>query len=377
MKFIASSSSLLKQLNALRGIVPSNPVIPILENFLFEIENGILTVTASDLQTSIIAQIDVEAEGESKLAVPAKMLLETLRNLPDQPVTFDMRPDDSYELEIQSSNGHYKLGGEDADDFPKPPEVKSDSAITLMSDVVADALGYTLFTVSNDDLKPAMNGVYMQLQSEGVIFVSTDSHKLVRYQRKDVTSDLDSSIIIPGKALEQLKSTLPDEVQEVQIDFNDTNAFFSFGNIRIISRLIDERFPDYENVIPRTNDKKLVISRTELLASLKRIVIYANKSTNQVRLRLSTNGVEVSAEDPDFSNEAKEILHSEYEGEEDFEIGFNARFLIEMLNTIHSDRVQFEFTEANRAALLLPMGEDNEDEDLLMLVMPLMLSNYY
>lgn len=373
MKFIVSSSALLKQLSGINGVITTNPVVPILENFLFEISDGRLVVTASDLQTSMITELEVESKEDGNIAVPARILLETLKNLPEQPVTFSI-DEDSYSVEISSDNGRYKLAGENATDFPKVPSVSDDFAVEMSTDVLASAINNTIFATSNDELRPAMTGVYMNLADSNTTFVSTDGHRLIRYRRVDIASDNGSAIIIPRKALNLLKTTLPSENTMVTVEFNMANAFFRFGNIRMICRLIDERFPDYENVIPTENPNKMVINRGDFLSSLKRIAIYANKTTHQVRLKITGSELQISAEDLDFANEANERLSCEHDGN-DIEIGFNARFLIEMLNNLHSDRVEMRLSEPNKAGLLLPDDQD-ENEDILMLVMPVMLNNY-
>ncbi len=373
MKFIVSSSSLLKQLNHINGVVTTNPVVPILENFLFEIEDGKLTITASDLQTSMITELDVEAKENGSIAVPAKILMETLRNLPEQPVTFSM-DEKTFSIEISSDNGRYKLAGENAIDFPKIPEVSDGVAVDISSDALASAISNTIFATSNDELRPAMTGVYINLSETNTTFVATDGHRLIRYRRVDVASDADQTIIVPRKALNLLKTTLPNENSNVTIEFNQANAYFHFNNIKMICRLIDERFPDFENVIPLDNENHMTINRTELLSSLKRISIYANKSTNQVRLKITGSELQISAEDLDFSNEANERLSCEHEGD-DIEIGFNARFLIELLQNLESKEVTLMLSEPNRAGLIVPK-EKNENEDILMLIMPVMLSNY-
>ncbi len=374
MKFIVSSAGLLKQLNSLKGLVPSNPVIPILENFLFEISDGILRVTASDLQNAMTLETGVETEEKASVAIPARMLLDTLRNLPEQPITFTIDTD-SHGIEILSDNGRYTLAGEDAGDFPRPAEPKNTTNLMFSSDVISNAISYALFAVSSDEMKPAMNGIYVNLSNGKTNFVATDSHRLVRYRYDGTEGNSNSSIIIPGKAFEQLKNALPSSPQEIQLEFNDTNVFFSFANIKMVSRLIDERFPDYENVIPTSNDKNLTIDRLQLLSSLKRISIYANKTSQQIRFKLENNNLLISAEDVDFSNEAKENLPCDYDGEA-LEIGFNGKFLMEMLSNLNCDSVHFEFSEPNRAALMYP-HEPTENEDILMLVMPVMLNNYY
>jgi DNA polymerase-3 subunit beta len=373
MKFKVSSSSLLKQLIGINGVIASNPIIPILENFLFEINNGRLSVTASDLQTSMITELDVESNGNGSIAMPARILLDTLKNLPEQPVTFSI-DEETYTIEISSENGRYKLAGENAVDFPKIPEVSADNSVQLPADIVLKAVTNTIFATSNDELRPAMTGVLFQLNSANSTFVASDGHRLIRYRRADVTSGASTSIIIPRKALNLLKSSLPSDSTTVTMNFNQSNAFFSFNNNRMVCRLIDERFPDYENAIPLNNPNVLTIERQELLNSLKRISIYANKTTHQVRLKISANELQISAEDLDFSNEASETLTCEYEGTP-MEIGFNAKFLIEMLNNLDSNVISIELSAPNRAGLILPKKKDS-NEDILMLVMPVMLNNY-
>ena len=373
MKFIVNSSYLLKQLSYINGVITANPVVPILENFLFEIDKSRLTVTASDLQTSMITEINVESKERGNIAVPARILLDTLKNLPDQPVTFSM-DESTYSIELSSDNGRYKLSGENATDFPKVPSVSNDFSASISSDVLGRAINNTIFATSNDELRPAMTGVYVNLGDKNTTFVSTDGHRLVRYRRADVKSDNGSTIIIPRKALNLLKATLPSENTDVTIDFNPSNAFFKFGTIRMICRLIDERFPDYENVIPATSTIKMTINRTDFLSSLKRISIYANKTTHQVRLKITGSELQVSAEDLDFSNEANERLSCEHEGE-DIEIGFNARFMIEMLSNLDTEQIKLNMSAPNKAGVILPVEKD-KNEDILMLVMPVMLNQY-
>lgn len=373
MKFIVNSSYLLKQLSNINGVITTNPVVPILENFLFEIDKAKLIVTASDLQTSMITEITVESKEKGNIAVPARILLDTLKNLPDQPVTFSV-DESTYSIEISSDNGRYKLSGENATDFPKVPSVSNDFSASISSDVLSRAINNTIFATSSDELRPAMTGVYVNLGEKNTTFVATDGHRLVRYRRTDVKSDKGNTIIIPRKALNLLKATLPAENSDVSIDFNMSNAFFKFGTIRMICRLIDERYPDYENVIPTASTIKMTINRVDFLSSLKRISIYANKTTHQVRLKITGSELQVSAEDLDFSNEANERLSCEHEGE-DIEIGFNAKFLIEMLSNLNIEQIKLNMSAPNKAGVILP-AEKEKGEDILMLVMPVMLNQY-
>ncbi|WP_276365948.1 DNA polymerase III subunit beta [Chryseolinea sp. H1M3-3] len=373
MKFIVNSAYLLKQLSNINGVITTNPVVPILENFLFELEKGALTVTASDLQTSMITELQVESKEKGSIAVPARILLDTLKNLPEQPVTFSI-DESTYSIEIISDNGRYKLSGENATDFPKVPSVSNDFTAEISTEVLARAINNTIFATSNDELRPAMTGVYVNLGEKNSTFVATDGHRLVRYRRADVKSANGNSIIIPRKALNLLKATLPSENTDVSLSFNMSNAFFKFGNIKMICRLIDERFPDYDNVIPSQNNITMSIERSDLLGALKRISIYANKTTHQVRLKITGSELQISAEDLDFSNEANERLSCEHDGE-DIEIGFNAKFLIEMLTNMDSSKIKLTMSAPNKAGVILPYEKDSS-EDILMLVMPVMLNQY-
>jgi DNA polymerase-3 subunit beta len=373
MKFIVSSSALLKQLQAISGALSSNTVLPILENFLFEINSGVLTISATDLQTTMNTTLAVEAKENGKIAVPSKILLDTLKTLADQPVIFSIN-DENFGIEMSAGDGKYKLSGENGEDFPKIPKVENAAALTITASTLAEAISKTLFAVSTDELRPAMTGVYCQMSSENITFVATDAHKLVRYRRRDAHAEVTSSFILPKKALNLLKSSLPTEDVSVNIEYNATNAFFSFNNINLICRLIDEKYPDYEAVIPVNNPNKLTIDRSLFLSCLRRVSIYSNKTTHQVRLKITGSELQISAEDLDFANEAFERLSCQYEGE-DMEIGFNARFLVEMLANLETEEVALEMSTPNRAGILFPVNADN-NEDVLMLVMPVMLNTY-
>ena len=374
MKFIVSSSVLLKQLATINGVVSTNPIVPILENFLFQIDTNLLTVTASDLQTVMITEFQVESLDKGAIAIPAKLLLDTLRGLPEQPIAVNV-DNDTFGIEIVSDNGRYKLAGENPIDFPKIPSVNRSFSVELSSVALQNAIANTIFATSTDELRPAMTGVFLQLGSDYATFVATDGHRLIRYRRYDVKSVVDTTMIIPRKALNLLKSSLPSENVAVKAEFSQANAFFSFANIKMICRLIDERFPDYENAIPTNNPNVLTISRGEILNSLRRISIYSNRTTHQIRLKLTPpNQLVISAEDLDYANEANERLLCEYNGDE-MEIGFNAKFLIEMLNNLDATTLSFELSAPNRAGIVIPMEKD-DDEDILMLVMPVMLNTY-
>jgi DNA polymerase-3 subunit beta len=373
MKFIVSSSSLLKSLSTVNGVIASNPIVPILENFLFELSGSVLTITASDMHTVMQTSVMIESGIDGSITVPAKMILDTLRSLPEQPVTLEVDTD-TFGIELVTANGHFKLSGENPLDFPRIPEVTRNFGITLPSDILGLAISNTLFATSTDDLRPAMTGVYMQVSGEHTTFVATDGHRLIRYRREDITTENTTTLILPRKALNLLKSSLPSGSVDVKAEFSNSNAFFSFDNIKMVSRLIDERYPDYENVIPKENPNKMLIERNSFLSTLKRIAIYSNKTTHQIRLKISADELEISAEDLDYSNEAKEKITCEYTGDP-MEIGFNAKFLIEMLSNLDASMISMNMSLPNRAGLIVPVEKD-ENEDILMLVMPVMLNTY-
>lgn len=371
MKFIVSTTSLLRNLQMVNGVISSSTVLPILEDFLFEINKNSLTISGTDLETSISTTLEIESKSDGKVAIPARILVDYLKTLPEQPLTISIN-EDTFGVEITTDKGKYKLNGENGNDFPRIPTAENVTELSLSTGILQKAINKTLFAVSNDELRPQMTGVLFQLNSEGITFVATDAHKLVKYQRTDATVAESSSFIVPKKALNLLKGILPGEETQVQIAYNSSNAFFSFNNIHLICRLIDARYPDYNAVIPTENPNNLLVNRADLLNTLRRVMIFSNKTTHQVVLKLNGNTLNVSAQDLDFSNEAKETLDCQYKGE-DLEIGFNARFLLEMLNAMDNEEVNIELSTPNRAGILLPT-ETEEGEDLLMLVMPVMLS---
>jgi DNA polymerase-3 subunit beta len=364
MKFKVASNVLLKQISAIGGVVASNPIIPILENILVELEGNQLILTASDLQTVMTTRVEVDGSENGSIALPARLLLETLRSLPEQPVTISA-DQGTFGAEIATANGRFKLSGENPIDFPRIPEVSKNQTISLSAMTLGEAIANTLLAVSNDDMRPAMTGVLIQMTGDHTNFVATDGHRLVRYRRNDIKTDSQSSLILPKKALALLKSTLPSDDTEVKVEFSQSNAFFSFQSFQLICRIIDERFPEYENAIPKQNNNIVTINRLEFLSSVKRISIYSNKTTHQIRLKLTANKLTLSAEDLDYSNEANEALACEFSGT-DMEIGFNAKLVSELLSNL---------SEPNKAGLIIPSDQD-ENEDILLLVMPVMLNSY-
>lgn len=371
MKFSVSSSELLKNLQIASGAIGSNPVLPILEDFLFTVKENVLIVRATNLETTIISEMNVNAESDGSVAVPAKILLDTLKALPDQPITFFLH-DDSRSIELTSTFGKYKLAGEGPEDFPELPEEEDVDSIDINTEILSKAINKTLFATSNDELRVAMTGVYVQIDFNKIIFVATDAHKLIKYTFGNINSDQAATFIVPKKAMTLIKNAISGKA-DVKLSYNQTNAFFNFGDTKIICRLIDAKYPDYNAVIPVDNPNDLLIGRNDFQKSLTRINIYANKTTNQVILNINDGSLTISAQDLDFSNEATEQLPCNYTGDA-MNIGFNAKFMIEMLNVLQSDEVKLELSTPSRAGILLPTEQD-ENEHLLMLVMPVMMSH--
>ncbi|MFC0774234.1 DNA polymerase III subunit beta [Terrimonas alba] len=370
MKFIVSSSSLLKQLQHIAGVINSNTVLPILEDFLFEVEKNKLTVVATDLETVMRVQLDIEAKDSGKVCVPAKILLDSLKNIADQPLTFNI--DKNFGVEITSDNGKYKVMGENPDNFPKEPGADDTTSFNITASSLITAISKTLFATSNDDLRPAMTGVFFELDKKGMQCVATDAHRLVRYKRKDVSCPKSDSFIVPRKPLNLLKAAIPSSEDELTVSYNSNHLFVKHGTTQMSCRLIDARFPDYKVVIPADNPYRLTVNKSDFQSALRRVSIFSNKSTNQVALSISGSELQLAAQDVDFSFEGTERMKCQYNGE-DIVIAFNAKFLIEMLSASDGDEVNIELSTPTKAGLIKPTDQD-EEEELLMLVMPLMLN---
>lgn len=371
MKFIVSSSSLLKHLQQISGVINNNTVLPILEDFLFEIENKKLSIIATDLETVMRVQMDVESKDNGRVCIPSKILLDSLKNISDQPLTFNI--DKNFAIEITSDNGKYKVMGENPDNFPKEPSSEETTPFTMPSAALVTAINKTLFAVSSDDLRPAMTGVFFELNPKYIQFVATDAHRLVKYKRTDVACPEVHNFIVPKKPLNLLKNVLPENEDEISVSYNNNHLFVTLGTTHLICRLIDARFPDYKVVIPLDNPFKLVVNKADFQGALRRVSVFSNKSTNQVALSISGSELQMAAQDVDFSFEGNERMSCQYDGE-DMQIAFNAKFLIEMLNAAETPEVKIELATSTKAGIIKPT-EIGENEDLLMLVMPLMLNN--
>jgi len=373
MKFIISSSLLLKNLQSILGVINTNNTLPILDDFLFELKEDMLTVTSSDLETTMSVTIKPErAEETGSIAIPAKILVDTLKTFAEIPVSFNINIS-TLMIELSAGEGKYKLSGHKSDEYPRTPSLEETTAIQLDASMLSHAVNKTLFATGNDELRLVLSGVFCELSPDDVTFVATDAHKLVRYKRNDIQSKESTSFILPKKPLNLLRNIISTQEMPVKIEYNKTNAFFTFNNVHLICRLIDGKYPNYEAVIPKENPNVLTIDRHALLNTIKRVSIFANQSTHQIRFKVSGQELILSAEDIDFSNEAKERLSCSYEGE-DLEIGFNSKFLVEMLSNIETEEVKLEMSAPNRAGILTPLNNENKAEDILMLVMPVMLN---
>ena len=371
MKFIVSSESLLKELQILGGIINNTNTLPILDNFLFHLNEGQLILTASDLETTMSATIKVESEDSGMVALPARLILDTLKTFPEQPLTFVKTEKNT--IEISANNGKYSVAFQNGEDFPKSTQIKDPIKTQINGKILSTAINATLFASGNDDLRPVMSGVFFQFNTSELTFVATDAHKLVKYTRTDIQAEKNAEFIMPKKPLQLLKGILQGVKESVIIEYNETNAEFSFGNIRMISRLVEGKYPNYEAVIPKENPNVMQIHRVDFLNSVRRVSIFSNKTTHQIRLKIAGANLQISAEDLDYSNKAEERLGCEYFGD-DLQIGFNSRFLIEMLNNISCEEIKLSMSLPNRAGIITPMDEVDEGENITMLVMPVMLN---
>lgn len=371
MRFIVSSSGLLKNLQQISGVISTNTVLSVLEDFLFELKGNTLILTATDLETMMRVQMDVnEAQDDGRICIPSKILLEYLKNLPEQPITFTINEQD-LSIEMASSVGKYKIGGEKADDFPKEPAPVDTTAFNMTSIALIESITKTLFAVSTDTLRPAMTGVYFEMTSEGLSFVSTDAHRLVQFRRTDIACPSEEGFVVPKKPLQQLRATLPTDDTQLELSYNNSHLFVTSATMSMSCRLIDARFPDYKAVIPADNPYVLSISRADFVSALRRVGIFANKTTNQVVLDINGNSLQLSAQDIDFSYEGKETLSCQYTGE-DMKIAFNAKLMIEMVNNMDGDTMEIFLSTPTRAGIFKPT-EKGDNEEVMMLLMPLMV----
>ena len=373
MRFDVSSTALLSRLQSISKVIASKNSLPILDSFLFNLEGNTLTVTASDAETRLVTSVDVmNAQGAGLFAVSAKILLDPLKELPEQPLTFDIN-DENLEIFIHFQNGKYNFIGQKGDTYPQQKPL-NDNAISISMDaqMLLNGISRSLFATADDELRPVMNGVYFDIHTDDLTFVASDGHKLVRLRNLAVKSPERASFILPKKPANLLKNLLAKESEQVLIKFDDNNAYITCTNFEMVCRLIEGRYPNYNSVIPQENPFKVTIDRISFLNALKRVSVFSNPASSLVKLHLKDSLITVSAQDIDFSTSAERIV-CQFDGTE-LSIGFKATYLIEILGNISSEEIVLELADPSRAGLIVP-SENDEDEDLLMLLMPMMLND--
>lgn len=375
MQFIVSNDKLSKQVQLLSGVLSTNNTLPILDFFLFDLSPGKAVITASDLETTVSTEIEVMTEDTGVIAITAKLLVDMVKGFGSSSIPLTFKVDsEALSVEMTCEHGKYKIPAANGGEFPKAPEVDNSKEFNIDGSILAGGINRSIFATGTDDLRPVMSGLYFEVHEDHVHFVATDAHRLVRYTREDVKSSTPGSFIVPKKPLNLIKLTAPMAEKEVTVTYNDKNARFDLGGTIVISRLIDGKYPNYEAVIPKENPNKLTVNREQLHQSVRRVSLFANKTTNQVRFKIAGSELQISAEDLDFANSATERMPCNYSGE-DMEIGFNSRFILDMLSNIGGEEVIVELSAPNRAGILLPAEREDEGENILMLVMPVMLNN--
>ena len=374
MNFTVSSSALSSRLQAISRVINPKAIYPILEDFLFRIESGRLTVTAADNDTTLETNLDiVESDKDGQIALPAKTLLDALKEIPEQPLRFIV-DDSSYEVTVKYQNGEYKLVGQNADEYPTPAVLKEDAvSINIPAQILSDSLARTVFATADDELRPVMNGIFFDINEEGATFVASDGHKLVCNRNNTVHADGKSSFILPKKPASLFRSLISKEAESITIEFDSRIARFSLPEFRMVCRLIDGRYPNYGSVIPQNNPHRLIVDRQSLLTALRRVSVFSPASSGLVKLHIEKNNVDISAQDIDFSTSAKESMACQYEGVP-MSIGFKATFLIDILNNIPSQEITVQLADPSRAGVVVP-SEQAEGENLLMLLMPMVLND--
>ena len=373
MNFIVSSTALLSHLQSIGRVINSKSSLPILENFLLKVQGNTLSLTASDLETTLVTSLEVEnASGDICLAVNAKLLMDSLKEFAEQPLQFDI-DEGNLAVVVKTANGNYNFIGLRGDEYPELPVLGDDAqTMTMPVEVLANGVSKAVFATADDDLRPTMTGIFFDIKPEDVTFVATDAHKLVRLKNMAVKSGVDASFILPKKPAGLLKAVIAKEVGDVEISFDQKNIAFRLPSYTMVCRQIEGRFPNYNGVIPQNNPYRLIIDRVSLMNAAKRVFAFSNQGTGLIKLAISNNQLVVSAQDIDFSTSAEETLVCQYDGNE-ITIGFKAPFLIDILNNINSSDVIMALADPSRAGVILPF-ENEADEDLLMLLMPMLLS---
>ncbi len=376
MRFVVSSHDLLEHLQSVSRVISSKNSLPILDDFLFKLEDNVLTITASDLETTLVTHMNIEnADAGGSIALPALRLTNTLKEFPEEPLTFEVDLE-SLSVEILAEQGKYNIVGQRAVDYPQMPTLKEETKISFKMDpgVLYNGITRTIFATANDELRPIMNGIFFDIAEDSVTLVASDAHKLVRYIRKGMEIGKPGSFILPKKPASLLRNLLPREEEEVTVEFDDKNARFVLSDHVLVCRLVDGTYPSYNSVIPQDNPNKLHVDRVSMMNALKRVSVFSNQASNLVRLTITGNKLTLSAQDLDFSVSASEWLACQYEGE-DMEIGFKSTFLLEILANLPGDEVVFELADPTRAGIILPAEQESEEDDLLMLLMPMMIGS--
>ncbi|MCR4663917.1 MAG: DNA polymerase III subunit beta [Paludibacteraceae bacterium] len=373
MKFEVSSTQLFAQLQTLSRVIVPKQSIPILEDILFELRENVLTLTASDSEITVRTSIIVDAfEGEGKVAFGGKLLVDTLKEFSEQPLTFIV-DDQNFKLVIKSENGNYSFVGVNGNEYPQIAEMPAESKqIQLPARLLLDGINQTIYCTADDELRPVMNGINVDMLEDRIVLVATDAHRLVRFSNMTVKSEEPANFILPKKPANLLKNVLAKEDGEVTMSFDKQTIRFEFGKTLIICRQIEGRFPNYNAVIPQNNQNKMIVDRQTLLNACKRVAVFSSPGTGLIKLALTENKVTITAQDIDFSTSAEEVLTCSYDGMP-MAIGFKAPFLIELLGAASSDEVMFELADPARAGLILPT-DNQENEETLMLLMPMLLN---
>ncbi len=366
MQFILSRTELLNNLQAVKAIIQSKNTNPILDNFLFDIDNGKLTLYGSTGDTTLQASMPIETPDNALFAVPADNLVETLKNLPEQPLSFRL---EGHQLHINAENGKYSLPVYPGEEYPKPPAIEDAFVSEIQGSQLSDALAKTVFAVGNDEMRPVLNGILFHFKPGELSLVSTDSHKLVKFSIKGIEGE-GQEYIFPQKPAQIIKNLTAGTEENVKMRFTERAAEFVFGNYVLTTTLIVGKFPNYELVIPKDNPLSLIINRDLFLQSLKRTSIYASKTTHLILLEFEGSKMTIYGRNEEVSSEAVETLTVNYQGEP-IKIGFNARSLIEMLSHLDSEEVQMTMSAPNRAVLLTPMDGVADNEEIIMLLMPI------
>ncbi len=374
MKFNVSSAELLSRLQAISRVINNKTPLPILENFLFQLEENKLTLTASDLETTLVTSLPLtETQGEGSVAISAKLLLDTLKEFSDQPLIFDINQE-NLAIVITSENGKYNAIGQNSDEFPKLPEMEEAAKSLSMSvDTLTTGINRTLFATADDELRPVMNGILFDIKTDSLTLVASDAHKLVRFNTTEGKGSEEASFILPKKPATLLKNILPKESGEVAVCFDEKNACFTLSNYLMFCRQVEGCYPNYSSVIPQNNPNKAIIDRQTLINTLRRISVFANQASSLVKLQFTATELQISAQDIDFSISAEEKIACQYSGNP-IALGFKATFLVDILTNIISSEIVMEMSEPMRAGLILPF-ENEENEDLLMLLMPMVLND--